>query len=117
VWFSVQLARRVLQLERINSSLREELRWEGEKLGRQQEELEQCRELVQCGQQPGNYLLEKLKDQQAKLQHNGNVVREMEGEIAALKDENKKLKVTKNKMSVDLERLLSHREVSSINKW
>ena len=115
VWFSVQLARRVLQLERINSSLREELRWEGERLGRVQEELEQCRELVRCSQQPGGFLLERLKDQQEKLQHNSGMVRNMEGEVAALRDENTKLKDTKNKMSVDLERLLSHREVSGFS--
>lgn len=110
---SVQLARRVLQLERVNSDLRDKLQRKGEELGCIQEELEGCRELVRCSQQPGNYLLDRLKEQQEKLQHHVGVVRKMEGELLAQKEENERLKVAKNNMSADLEKLLCHRGVSA----
>ncbi len=112
VFISVQLARRVFQLERVNSGLRDEVRWEEEKVSRFQEELEQCRELIHCSQQPGSYLLDRLKELQQKLHHNHDIINKMEEEITTLKQENSGLKDTKNKMSVDLEKLLSHREVS-----
>ena len=102
----------MLHLEKVNSGLRDQLRWEGEKVGRLQEDLESGRELLLCSQQPGGYLIERVKEQQEKLQHSGERVRRLEGEMAALKEENAVLRDTQNKMSADLERLLSHREVS-----
>lgn len=109
---SVQLARRVLQLEKTNSGLRDQLRWEGEKVCRLQEDLECSRELLRCSEQPGGYLLERVKEQQAQLQQSREKLNRVEQEMAALVEEKAALVDTKNKMSADLERLLSHREVS-----
>ena len=110
----MQLAKRILQLEKTNSGLRDQLRLEGERLCRLQEELECSKELMQCTEQPGGYLLERVKEQQAELLRTKEKLGRMQEQVTILQEEKATLVDTKNKMSADLEKLLGHREVSWI---
>ena len=76
------------------------------------EELACSRELVRCGEQPGSFLLARVKEQQKQLRATRERLGRAEKEMSAMVEEKTALVDTKNKMSADLDRLLSHREVS-----
>ena len=108
---SVHLARRVLQLERINVSLRDQLKREEVRVSELAQELSQDKELLGNFEQPYNYLVSRVKEQKALLVQSKNRVTELVAELEAMKKERSALIETKNFMAADLERLLNHREV------
>lgn len=112
--FSVHLARRVLQLEKINLSLREQLKREEEKASQLKEEMACCQELLESSQQPHGYLMSRVKEQKAQLQASREKVSKLEAELASVKREKSILIETKNQLAADLERLLNHREVCKL---
>lgn len=109
---SVQLARRVLQLEKVNSSLRSQLQAEEKQLCEVKKELDAKRQLLEGSQQPSAYLMSRVQDQERQLHKSKERTAQLEAEIAALKKERAVLLKTNNQMSADLECLLNHREVS-----
>lgn len=111
---SVHLARRVLQLEKINTVLRDQLKRGEDKIEALEQELEASRDLVRGSQQPHGYLLGKVKEQQTQLQSSRERVARLERNLASLATEKAALMETKNQMASDLERLLNHREVLSL---
>ena len=107
----MHLAKRVLQLEKLNVSLREQLKREEERVCCLSEELSQDKELLENAQQPYNYLVKRIKEQKALLVKKQRQVAELQGDLEAMKKERCVLMETKNQMAADLERLLNHREV------
>uniref|UniRef100_G3P5S2 Progesterone immunomodulatory binding factor 1 n=1 Tax=Gasterosteus aculeatus aculeatus TaxID=481459 RepID=G3P5S2_GASAC len=101
---SVHLARRVLQLERQNTSLTRELERLKSQTGHVSEEVNAPLDLLQQAQQLYGYLIE--------------TVRQKDTQITSLKDSLRKertaLQQVKNNMAADLERLLNHREVHAM---
>ena len=110
---SVHLARRVLQLEKVNSSLRTQLKAEEQRLCEMKGELEAGRELLRNSQQPSSYLMSRVQEQSSQLQKSKERITELEAQLSSLKKDKALLVETKNQMAADLERLLNHREVSS----
>ncbi|XP_057313065.1 progesterone-induced-blocking factor 1-like [Hydractinia symbiolongicarpus] len=113
---SVHLARRVLQLERANTSLRHDIERETKKRQEIAEELRNTTGLLNEAQQPYNYLIDSIRtrDEQNNIQK--KTLSALENDIRTLKKENNDLKSSNNQMSCDLERLLNQREEISVIK-
>jgi progesterone-induced-blocking factor 1 len=107
---SVQLARRVLQLERANSSLKKQLETESDNLKQVQEELSKSRNLVKLAQQPYHYLLDGMQSRDEQIQAQKRALDELGKKVAQCQEERKMLIQQKNELSADLEKLLAHRE-------
>uniref|UniRef100_A0A3Q2Q1E8 Progesterone immunomodulatory binding factor 1 n=1 Tax=Fundulus heteroclitus TaxID=8078 RepID=A0A3Q2Q1E8_FUNHE len=108
---SVHLARRVLQLERQNTSLRRELDRQQSQTGQLSQELSAANQLLQQTQQPYSLLIETVRERDAQLGALKGHVSSLEEEVSSLRKERNALQQVKNDMAADLERLLNNREV------
>ncbi|KAM6916115.1 progesterone-induced-blocking factor 1 [Xenentodon cancila] len=113
---SVHLARRVLQLERQNTSLRRELERHQSQTGQISEELSAANQLLQQTQQPYSYLVETVRQRDAQISMLKERVSSLENEASSLRKERSALQQVKNDMAADLERLLNHREELAMMK-
>uniref|UniRef100_A0A3Q0RC72 Progesterone immunomodulatory binding factor 1 n=1 Tax=Amphilophus citrinellus TaxID=61819 RepID=A0A3Q0RC72_AMPCI len=107
---SVHLARRVLQLERQNTSLRRELESHKSQTGQISEELLTVNQLLQQTQQPHSYLIETVRQRDAQISILKERVASLESDVSSLRRERSALEQVKNSMAADLERLLNHQE-------
>ncbi|XP_075997906.1 progesterone-induced-blocking factor 1 [Genypterus blacodes] len=113
---SVHLARRVLQLERLNTSLSRELESHKSQTGQISEELSAANQLLQQTQQPYGYLIESVRQRDAQIGALRERVASLEGDVSSLRKERTTLEQVKNNMAADLERLLNHREELAVMK-
>uniref|UniRef100_A0A8C3AN54 Progesterone immunomodulatory binding factor 1 n=1 Tax=Cyclopterus lumpus TaxID=8103 RepID=A0A8C3AN54_CYCLU len=108
---SVHLARRVLQLERQNTSLRRELERHKSQTGQISEELLAANQLLQQTQQPYSYLIDTVRQKDSQIIAMKERLDSLEDDVSSLRKERTALQQVKNNMAADLERLLNHREV------
>ncbi|XP_006784053.1 progesterone-induced-blocking factor 1 [Neolamprologus brichardi] len=113
---SVHLARRVLQLERQNTSLRRDLESHKSQTGQISEELLAANQLLQQTQQPYSYLIETVRQKDAQISILKERVTSLEGDVSSLRKERTALEQVKNNMAADLERLLNHQEELAMMK-
>ncbi|XP_005727462.1 progesterone-induced-blocking factor 1 [Pundamilia nyererei] len=113
---SVHLARRVLQLERQNTSLRRELESHKSQTGQISEELLAANQLLQQTQQPYSYLIETVRQRDAQISILKERVTSLEGNVSSLRKERTALEQVRNNMAADLERLLNHQEELAMMK-
>ncbi|XP_033646351.1 progesterone-induced-blocking factor 1-like [Asterias rubens] len=113
---SVHLARRVLQLERINTSLKKELDSNKTQMHQLGEELSGATSLLDQAQQPYNYLIESIRSRDKQIQKHKSHIATVEEDIRRLKEERNELHQSRNQMSADLERLLNQREEMAVMK-
>ncbi|XP_066920860.1 progesterone-induced-blocking factor 1-like [Clytia hemisphaerica] len=113
---SVQLARRVLHLERTNTSLRHEVERESKKSKQVSEELHNANNLLNEAQQPYNYLIESIRTRDEQNKTLKNTIETLEGDMRTCKKENQALKTSNDQISADLERLLNQREELGVLK-
>ncbi|XP_056148103.1 progesterone-induced-blocking factor 1 [Lampris incognitus] len=113
---SVHLARRVLQLERLNTSLRRELERYNTQTGQISEELTAANRLLEQTQQPYSYLIETVRQRDAQISTLKERIASLEDDISSLRKERTALQQMKNNMAADLERLLNHREELAVMK-
>lgn len=113
---SIHLARRVLQLERQNTSLRRELESHKSQTGQISEELLATNQLLQQTQQPYSYLIETVRQKDAQISILKERVTSLEGDVSSLRKERTALEQVKNNMAADLERLLNHQEELAMMK-
>lgn len=113
---SVQLARRVLKLERINVSLRQQLETQDKDKRTMEEKISCISSQLDLSKQPYKYLVESLQSRDNEIQMIGNRNSALEARIRELERERNLLIETKNQMSSDLERLLNQREELSVMK-
>ncbi|XP_068183456.1 progesterone-induced-blocking factor 1 [Antennarius striatus] len=113
---SVHLARRVLQLERQNTSLRRELDRHKSQSGQIYEELLAANKLLQQTQQPHSYLIETVRQRDAEIRVMKERIASLENDLSSLKKERTALQQANNNMGADLERLLNHREELAVMK-
>lgn len=107
---SVQLARRLLQLERQNTSLRRELDTHKQQSGQISQELLAANRLLDQTQQPHSYLVEAVRQRDAQIGAMKQRVASLEDDVSSLRKERVALQQVKNNMAADLERLLGHQE-------
>ncbi|KAM8858855.1 progesterone-induced-blocking factor 1 isoform 2-T2 [Spinachia spinachia] len=113
---SVHLARRVLQLERQNTSLTRELERLKSQTGRLSEELLAANQLLQQTQQPYGYLIETVRQKDTQIGSLKERLASLEDDVSSLKKERAALQQVKNNMAADLERLLNHQEELAVMK-
>uniref|UniRef100_A0A8C7ZE74 Progesterone immunomodulatory binding factor 1 n=1 Tax=Oryzias sinensis TaxID=183150 RepID=A0A8C7ZE74_9TELE len=113
---SVHLARRVLQLERQNTSLRRELERLQTESKQTSEELSAANHLLQLAQQPHSYLIETVRQKDGQISTLKEHISSLEEEVRSLRKEHNALQQVRNDMAADLERLLNHREELAMMK-
>ncbi|KAF0027086.1 hypothetical protein F2P81_019827 [Scophthalmus maximus] len=113
---SVHLARRVLQLERQNTSLRREFERHETQTGQISEELLAANQMLQQTQQPYSYLIEAMRQRDAQITTLKERITSLEDDVSSLRKERTALQQVKNIMAADLEKLLSHQEELAVMK-
>uniref|UniRef100_A0A1A8KE47 Progesterone immunomodulatory binding factor 1 n=1 Tax=Nothobranchius kuhntae TaxID=321403 RepID=A0A1A8KE47_NOTKU len=113
---SVHLARRVLQLERQNTSLRRELERHKSQAGQTAQELSAANQLLQQTQQPYSFMIETVRERDAQISRLKERVSSLEDDVSSLRKERNALQQVKNDMAADLERLLNNREELAVMK-
>ncbi|XP_062507788.1 progesterone-induced-blocking factor 1-like [Corticium candelabrum] len=111
---SVHLAQRVLQLERDNTSLRQEVEQGQDDYKQLQDELAESRQHLDESRQPYSYLIESMKSRDEQIKVQRLKMESLENEVRRLNAERSELVRSKNLMSADLERLLSQREEMAV---
>ncbi|XP_012943699.1 progesterone-induced-blocking factor 1 [Aplysia californica] len=113
---SVHLARRVLQLEKTNTSLRQELQEHKSKADQLVKEVENTNNLLDQSQQPYGYLINSIRVRDGQLQQQAGHIQVLEDDLRKVSQEREELARTHNQMSLDLERLLNQKEEMSVMK-
>lgn len=107
---SVHLARRLLQLERQNSSLTKDLEQQKEQTAKVSLELDRTNSLLGQVHQPYQYLIESVRQRDTQIDMLKNQISKLEKDVSNLNTEKSGLLRVKNQMAADLEKLLNHRE-------
>ncbi|KAL5012861.1 hypothetical protein ScPMuIL_011412 [Solemya velum] len=113
---SVHLARRVLQLEKANTSMRHEVDREKSKMKQLAEELKNSNTLLEQSQQPYNYLIDSMRSKESQICKQREYISSLEQENENIKKEKSEVMRMKNQMSLDLERLLNQKEELAVMK-
>lgn len=113
---SVQLARRVLHLERLNGSLHKELEREQLKVKQLTDELKSANKLLDESHQPHQYLIESIRQRDLQIQKLRQVADSLETDLRHAELDRTELTKAKNQLALDLERLLSHKEEMAVMK-
>ncbi|XP_053563903.1 progesterone-induced-blocking factor 1 [Bombina bombina] len=107
---SVHLARRLLQLERQNTSLMNDLEHQKSNSTKISLELEKANSLLNQVQQPYQYLIESIRQRDSQIDSLKDQNSQLEQDVSHLNKERTSLLRAKNQMAADLEKLLTHRE-------
>ncbi|XP_056411481.1 progesterone-induced-blocking factor 1 [Hyla sarda] len=107
---SVHLARRLLQLERQNTSLTKDLEHQKEQAKKVSVELDRTNSLLSQVHQPYQYLIESVRQRDIQIDSLKDQISKLEKDVSKLNKEKSSLLRVKNQMAADLEKLLSHRE-------
>ncbi|KAM6139915.1 LOW QUALITY PROTEIN: progesterone-induced-blocking factor 1 [Pterocles gutturalis] len=107
---SVQLARRLLQLEKQNSLLVKDLEHQKQQVTKISQELDRANSLLSQVQQPYKYLIETVQQRDSQINIQKEHITQLEKDVSLLNKEKTALLRVKNQMAADLERLLNHRE-------
>lgn len=113
---SVHLARRVLQLEKANTSLRKEVDRGMTKNRQLGEEVKSANKLLDQSQQPYHYLVESVRVRDSQISQQREQILTMEEDISHLEHDRTTLAKAKNQMAEDLEKLLHHKEEMAVMK-
>ncbi|RUS88293.1 hypothetical protein EGW08_003931 [Elysia chlorotica] len=113
---SVHLARRVLQLEKTNTSLRKDIAEHKNKINSLVKEVETNNKLLDQSQQPYSYLIQSIKTRDGQMQQHLATIEVLEGDLRRVEKERDDMARTQNQMSLDLERLLNQKEEMAVMK-
>ncbi|XP_067663556.1 progesterone-induced-blocking factor 1-like [Haliotis asinina] len=113
---SVHLARRTLQLEKANTSLRHEIEREKQKTSQLAEEVRNANTLLDQSQQPYNYLIDSIRVRDDQIKKLKDHTARLEEDLRKTERERAEMVRTKNQMSLDLERLLNQKEEMAVMK-
>ncbi|MEE6511262.1 hypothetical protein FKM82_017732 [Ascaphus truei] len=107
---SVHLARRLLQLEKQNSSLIRDLEQQKVHATQMSLEVDRANSLLNQVQQPYQYLIESVRQRDTQIDSLKDQISQHEKDVSNLNKEKTSLLRVKNQMAADLEKLLNHRE-------
>lgn len=113
---SVHLARRVLELERANTSVRKEYDREKEKVQQLANELQSANKLLDDSHQPYHHLVESIRQRDLHINKLKQQVATLEADLRRTEKERSDLMRAKNQLTLDMERLLNHREEMAVMK-
>ncbi|KAM9319393.1 progesterone-induced-blocking factor 1 [Gastrophryne carolinensis] len=107
---SVHLAKRLLQLERQNTSLIKDLEQQKEHTAKVSLELDRTSSLLNQVNQPYQYLIESVRQRDSQIDLLKDQLTKLEKDVSNLNKEKSGLLRVKNQMAADLEKLLRHQE-------
>ncbi|ESN98958.1 hypothetical protein HELRODRAFT_66788 [Helobdella robusta] len=107
----VSLAKKVIEFEKLNTQLRSLLEKETARANQLSHELSHLEILKHDVQQPHSFLMQKVQERDQQINHLKDEVASANKTIENLQKEISVLKLTKEQMASDLEKLLSQEEV------
>uniref|UniRef100_F6VHE0 Progesterone immunomodulatory binding factor 1 n=1 Tax=Ciona intestinalis TaxID=7719 RepID=F6VHE0_CIOIN len=113
---SVQLARRVLRLEKINTSLQSDIQRREEETKQMAIKLSNSNRLLEESKQPYSFLIESMRRRDEEVEEHRRSLYNMEEHVKMLEDKNLQLSKKNQLMSSDLDRLLGHQQELTIMK-
>ncbi|XP_078484592.1 progesterone-induced-blocking factor 1-like [Ciona intestinalis] len=113
---SVQLARRVLRLEKINTSLQSDIQRREEETKQMAIKLSNSNRLLEESKQPYSFLIESMRRRDEEVEEHRRSLYKMEEHVKVLEDKNVQLNKKNQLMSSDLDRLLGHQQELTIMK-
>ena len=84
---TLQLSRKLMELQRINQELTKQLEEEKLKVQQLSDELMNCNDLISKTQQPYGFLIENLRERDKAVQHHLFIISEMEKDLTRIKSE------------------------------
>ncbi|CAF4553507.1 unnamed protein product, partial [Rotaria sp. Silwood2] len=113
---SVHLAKRVIQLEQANTSLRLELDRERKKKTDIHQELENANRILDQAQQPYDFLIATVRNKDAQLKKIHDTIEQLEKQLRECENERQSLIKTNNQLTKDIEKLLEYQEPLKVMK-
>ncbi|CAF3584409.1 unnamed protein product [Rotaria socialis] len=113
---SVHLAKRVIQLEQANTSLRLELDRERKKKNDTQQELENANRILDQAQQPYDFLIATVRNKDVQLKKIHDTIEQLEKQLRESENERQSLTKTNNQLTKDIEKLLEYQEPLKVMK-
>ncbi|CAF3585606.1 unnamed protein product [Rotaria sordida] len=113
---SVHLAKRVIQLEQANTSLRLELDRERKKKTDIQQELGNANKILDQAQQPYDFLIATVRNKDAQLKKVHDTIEQLEKQLRECENERQSLIKTNNQLTKDIEKLLEYQEPLKVMK-
>ncbi|XP_039272489.2 progesterone-induced-blocking factor 1-like [Styela clava] len=111
---SVHLARRILQLEKLNTSLHAEIQIKEREMKKISLQLENAENLIDQCKQPYSYLIEGMQQRDLEISSLKKTLSKLENDFDEKDKENKHLLDVRKKLSLDLDKLLSHRQEMAV---
>lgn len=109
---SVHLAKRVIQLEQANTSLRGELERERKKKSEMHQELENANRILDQAQQPYDFLINTVRNKDGQLKKVNETIEQLEKRLSESENERQNLIRTNQQLTKDVEKLLEYQEVN-----
>ncbi|CAF0964898.1 unnamed protein product [Rotaria sp. Silwood1] len=113
---SVHLAKRVIQLEQANTSLRLELDRERKKKTDIQQQLDNANKILDQAQQPYDFLIATVRNKDAQLKTIHDTIEQLEKQLRECENERQSLIKTNNQLTKDIEKLLEYQEPLKVMK-
>ncbi|CAF1252438.1 unnamed protein product, partial [Didymodactylos carnosus] len=113
---SVHLAKRVIQLEQANTSLRLELDKERKKTKEIHQQLQSANTILDQAQQPYDFLISTVRNKDQQLQKSQETIEQLEKQLNENNTQKQSLLKTNNQLTKDIEKLLEYQEPLKVMK-
>ncbi|CAF1266072.1 unnamed protein product [Adineta steineri] len=113
---SVHLAKRVIQLEQANTSLRLELDRERKQKSNIHHELENANKILDQAQQPYDFLIASIRNKDVQLKKIQDTIDDLEKQLKESENDRQSLIKTNNQLTKDIEKLLEYQEPLKVMK-
>lgn len=111
---SVHLAKRVIQLEQANTSLRAELERERKKQVDTRHDLDNANRILDQAQQPYDFLINTVRNKDGQLKKVQETIDQLEKRLNECENERQSLIRTNQQLTKDIEKLLEYQEVNTM---
>ncbi|CAF0983362.1 unnamed protein product [Adineta ricciae] len=113
---SVHLAKRVIQLEQANTSLRSELERERKTKSELHRDLDNANKILDQAQQPYDFLIATIRNKDAQLNKVQSTIDQLENRLRESENDRQTLLKTNNQLTKDIEKLLEYQEPLKVMK-
>ncbi|CAF1286270.1 unnamed protein product, partial [Didymodactylos carnosus] len=113
---SVHLAKRVIQLEQANTSLRLELDKERKKTKDTYQQLQSANTILDQAQQPYDFLIATVRNKDQQLKKSQETIEQLEKQLQENDMQKQSLLKTNNQLTKDIEKLLEYQEPMIIQR-
>ncbi|CAF0913714.1 unnamed protein product [Didymodactylos carnosus] len=113
---SVHLAKRVIQLEQANTSLRLELDKERKKTKDTYQQLQSANTILDQAQQPYDFLIATVRNKDQQLKKSQETIEQLEKQLQENDMQKQSLLKTNNQLTKDIEKLLEYQEPLKVMK-